>query len=39
MFALLLTLASVVFIVVYLDRISRQQYVGNIVLTSPGDTR
>jgi uncharacterized membrane protein len=31
MFALLLALASVIFIVVYLDRISRQQYVGNIV--------
>ncbi len=31
MFALLLTLASVIFIVVYLDRISRQQYVGRIV--------
>jgi uncharacterized membrane protein len=31
MFALLLALASVVFIVVYLNRISRQQYVGNIV--------
>jgi len=31
MFALLLTVASVVFIVVYLDRISRQQYVGRIV--------
>jgi uncharacterized membrane protein len=30
-FTLLLTLASVVFIVVYLDRISRRQYVGNIV--------
>src|SRR6266568_1941111 len=34
MFALLLTLASVVFIVVYLDRISRQQYVGRIVARS-----
>ncbi len=31
MFALLLTLVSVIFIVVYLDRISRQQYVGRIV--------
>jgi uncharacterized membrane protein len=31
MFALLLALASVVFIVVYLDRISRQQYVGRIM--------
>jgi uncharacterized membrane protein len=31
MFALLLTLASVVCIVAYLDRISRQQYVGSIV--------
>ena len=31
MFALLLTLASVAFIVVYLDRISRQQYVGRIM--------
>ena len=31
MFALLLTLASVVVIVVYLDRISRQQYVGRIM--------
>lgn len=31
MFALLLTLASVVFIIVYLDRISRQQYVGRIM--------
>jgi len=31
MFALLLTVASVVFIVVYLDRISRQQYVGRII--------
>ncbi|MBO0786761.1 MAG: DUF2254 domain-containing protein, partial [Actinobacteria bacterium] len=31
MFALLLALASVVFIVVYLDRISRLQYVGNIM--------
>ena len=31
MFALFLALASVVFIVVYLNRISRQQYVGNIV--------
>lgn len=31
MFALLLTFTSVIFIVVYLDRISRQQYVGRIV--------
>lgn len=31
MFALLLAIASVVFIVVYLDRISRQQYVGRIM--------
>src|SRR5262249_17900367 len=31
MFAVLLALASVVFIVVYLDRISRQQYVGSIL--------
>lgn len=31
MFALLLAIASVVFIVVYLDRISRQQYVGQIM--------
>jgi uncharacterized membrane protein len=38
MFALLLTLASVVFIVVYLDRISRQQYVGNIVARVAGET-
>jgi uncharacterized membrane protein len=38
MFALLLTLASVVFIVVYLDRISRQQYVGNIVARIAGET-
>jgi uncharacterized membrane protein len=38
MFALLLTLASVIFIVVYLDRISRQQYVGNIVARIAGET-
>jgi len=38
MFALLLTLASVIFIVVYLDRISRQQYVGNIVANIAGET-
>ncbi len=38
MFALLLALASVVFIVVYLDRISRQQYVGNIVARVAGET-
>jgi uncharacterized membrane protein len=38
MFALLLALASVVFIVVYLDRISRQQYVGNIVERVAGET-
>jgi uncharacterized membrane protein len=38
MFALLLTLASVIFIVVYLDRISRQQYVGNIVARVAGET-
>jgi uncharacterized membrane protein len=31
MFALLLAITSVVFIVVYLDRISRQQYVGQIM--------
>lgn len=38
MFALLLTLASVIFIVVYLDRISRQQYVGNIMARVAGET-
>jgi uncharacterized membrane protein len=38
MFALLLALASVVFIVVYLDRISRQQYVGRIVARVAGET-
>jgi uncharacterized membrane protein len=38
MFALLLTLASVIFIVVYLDRISRQQYVGNIIARVAGET-
>src|SRR5215467_10466250 len=38
MFALLLTLASVVFIVVYLDRISRQQYVGRIVARIADET-
>ena len=38
MFALLLTLVSVIFIVVYLDRISRQQYVGNIVARVAGET-
>jgi uncharacterized membrane protein len=38
MLALLLTLASVIFIVVYLDRISRQQYVGNIVARVAGET-
>ena len=38
LFALLLTLASVVFIVVYLDRISRQQYVGKIVARAAGGT-
>jgi uncharacterized membrane protein len=38
MFALLLTLASVIFIVVYLDRISRQQYVGNIVAGIAAET-
>jgi uncharacterized membrane protein len=38
MFALLLSLASVVFIVVYLDRISRRQYVGNIVARVAGET-
>jgi uncharacterized membrane protein len=38
MFALLLALASVVFIVVYLDRISRRQYVGNIVARAAGET-
>ncbi|MBO0838612.1 MAG: DUF2254 domain-containing protein, partial [Actinobacteria bacterium] len=38
MFALVLALASVVFIVVYLNRISRQQYVGNIVARVAGET-
>ena len=38
MFALVLTLASVIFIVVYLDRISRQQYVGNIVARVAAET-
>ena len=38
MFALLLTLASVVVIVVYLDRISRQQYVGRIMARVAGET-
>lgn len=38
MFALLLALASVIFIVIYLDRISRQQYVGNIVEHVAGET-
>jgi uncharacterized membrane protein len=38
MFALLLALASVIFIVVYLDRISRQQYVGNIMARVAGET-
>ncbi len=38
MFALLLALASVVFIVVYLDRISRQQYVGRIMARVVGET-
>ena len=38
MFALLLALASVVFMVVYLDRISRRQYVGNIVARVAGET-
>ena len=38
MFALVLALASVVFIVVYLDRISRQQYVGNIMARVAGET-
>ncbi len=38
MFALLLALASVIFIVVYLDRISRQQYVGNIMERVAGET-
>jgi uncharacterized membrane protein len=38
MFALLLALASVVFIVAYLDWISRQQYVGNIVARGAGET-
>src|SRR5205814_8449573 len=38
MFALLLALASVVFMVVYLDRLSRQQYVGNIVARVAGET-
>lgn len=37
-FALLLTLASTVFIIVYLDRISRQQYVGRIVARIAGET-
>jgi hypothetical protein len=36
--ALLLALASVVFMVVYLDRISRRQYVGNIVARVAGET-
>ena len=38
MFALLLALASVIFIVVYLNRISRQQYVGNIVARVAAET-
>src|SRR5262245_18412947 len=38
MSALLLALASVVFMVVYLDRISRRQYVGNIVARVAGET-
>src|SRR5262245_36100943 len=38
MFALLLTLGSVIFIVVYLDRISRQQYVGNIMARVAAET-
>ena len=37
-FALLFALASVIFIVVYLDRISRQQYVGNIVARVAAET-
>lgn len=38
LFALLLAFASVVFIVVYLDRISRQQYVGRIMARVVGET-
>src|SRR6266540_568692 len=38
MFGLLLALASVVSIVVYLDRISRQQYVGRIMARVAGET-
>jgi uncharacterized membrane protein len=38
MFAILLALASVVSIVVYLDRISRQQYVGRIMARVVGET-
>ena len=38
LFALVLTLASVVAIVVYLDRISRQQYVGRILGRVVGET-
>jgi len=38
MFALLLTLASVIFIVVYLNRLSRLQYVGGIVARVAAET-
>ena len=38
MFSLLLALASVMWIVVYLDRISRQQYVGRIMARVVGET-
>jgi uncharacterized membrane protein len=38
MFALLLTFASVVFIVVYLNRLSRLQYVGGIVARVAAET-
>lgn len=34
----MLTLASVIFIVVYLDQISRQQYVGNIIARAAAET-
>lgn len=37
-FALLLTLVAVAFIVLYLDRISRRQYVGNIVARVTAET-
>jgi uncharacterized membrane protein len=38
MIALLLALASVVFMVIYQDRISRRQYVGHIVARAAGET-